>query len=83
MSVALVQAFVKYVFTGHCFVQLLITLLPSQKYAPAGQRKQMLLFLYMEGMQVKLHQVPFHDDMLATGVQGSQRELLALVQFSG
>jgi hypothetical protein len=37
----------------------------------------------MAGMQVKLHQVPFHDDMLATGAHGSQCELLALVQFSG
>ena len=79
MSVALEHTLVRYVLTGHCLVQLLITVLPLQKYAPTGHAVQTLPFLYMEGMQVKLHQVPFHDDMLAMGVQAWQVAMGSIV----
>ena len=60
-----------------------MTLLPLQKYAPVGHREQTLLFLYMDGMHVKLHQVPFHDDMLAMGVQARQVTSIEITHVDG
>ena len=76
------HACVSYRPRAHTGVQLVTTLLPLQKL-PDGQPTQLELFRYMLAMHVKLHQVPFHDDMFATGAQASQCESLAMVQFTG